>query len=289
MASRPARRAVRRLALAAMVAVTSLTALAGSGSPAQAAALSGPPSARRDLTVQGADVSWPQCPKGMGIPGRKALGLPMPSSSVQFLVVGLTNGPGFTRNPCLETQVAWARDRGLQTSAYAVVSYPTAGQLRQYAHAGPYRGISLRSRQRNVGYAEARYTIGVLASVGLAVPHVWVDVESYPFRPWSRSVLGNRALVRGALQAYRDAGLTTGIYSTPLQFGQIAGRVGWALPEWHTAGPLGRATALARCAEGSFTGGPVVLSQWWTSNADHDLTCPAATPTAFARYFTVPR
>ena len=281
--TRSARTAVRRLTLAATTA-----ALVACLTPAAVAAPA-PAPAPRDLTVQGADVSWPQCPPGTGIPGRKGLGLPMPSTAAQFVVVGLTNGPGFTRNPCLTTQLAWARARAIQTAAYAVASYPTAAQLRRYAQAGPYRGTTWRGRLRNVGYAEARYNLATLSAVGLSVPHIWVDVESYPFRPWSRSILGNRALVRGALQGYRDAGLTVGIYSTPLQFAQIAGWVGWAVPEWHTAGSRGRSTALARCAESPFTGGPVVLSQWWTSRADHDLTCPAATPSAFAQFFTVPR
>jgi hypothetical protein len=283
MPPRLARSAVRRLVLATAATVAAVVAVTAVVTPADAAP-------RQDeLSIRGADVSWPQCPPGVGIAGRKGLGLPMPAATAQFVVIGLTNGPGFTRNPCLATQVDWARARGLHTAAYAVASFPTAWQLRHYAQAGPYSGATARSRLRNVGYAQARTTIATLRAVGLAVPHVWVDVESYPFRPWSRSLLANRAVVRGALQAYAEAGLTTGIYSTPLQFGQIAGRVGWGLPEWHTAGPLGRATALNRCTEVSFTGGPIVLSQWWTSRADHDLTCPAATSTAFRQFFTVPR
>jgi hypothetical protein len=280
MPPRATRLAVRRLVLATVAVAGALSVVV---TPALAAPQAG------QLSVRGADVSWPQCAKGLGIPGRTGLGLPMPTTAAQFVVIGLTNGPGFTRNPCLATQVQWARLRGLQTAAYAVASYPTAWQLRHYAYSGPYSGSTTTSRLRNVGYAQARANVATLRSVSLAVPHVWVDVESYPFRPWSRSLTANRAVVRGALKAYADAGLTTGIYSTPLQFAQIAGRVTWALPEWHTAGPRGAATALARCAEGSFTGGPIVLSQWWTSRADHDLTCPAATQTAFWRYFTIPR
>src|SRR6478672_8225031 len=58
-----------------------------------------------DGPVTGGDVSWPQCPKGMGIPQKRSLGLPMPQSSAKFVLVGLTNGPGFTPNPCLADQV----------------------------------------------------------------------------------------------------------------------------------------------------------------------------------------
>lgn len=268
---------VPRLALAAL---TTIAALVAPLSPATAAP------AAQGATVRGADISWPQCPKGMGISGRKGLALPMPRSLAQFVVIGLTNGPGFTRNPCLATQVRWSQSRGLQTAAYAVVSYPTPWQLRRYAGSGPYAGTTARSRLRNVGYAQAVYNIATMRAMGLALPHIWVDVEAYPFRPWTRRLLDNRAVVRGALKAYGDAGLTTGIYSTGLQFPAIVGRVRWGLPEWHTAGPRSRATALARCSEAPFQGGPVVLAQWWTSSADHDLTCPAHAATAFDRFFT---
>ena len=58
---------------------------------------------------RGPDVSWPNCPKGLGIPSRPTQGKPMPPSSARFVVVGLTNGPAFHPNPCLEEQVAFAR------------------------------------------------------------------------------------------------------------------------------------------------------------------------------------
>ena len=109
--------------------------------------------------------------------------------------------------------------------------------------------LSLRSQLRNVGWAEGRYNLARLAAAGLTVPHVWIDVEHYSIRPWSSSRLDNRALVRGVVRAYQDAGVATGFYSTSLQWGQIVGSTRWSLPEWHTAGPTGRATALARCAE----------------------------------------
>ena len=55
--------------------------------------------------VVGRDVSWPNCPRGMGIPSRPSQGKPMPPPSARFVVIGLTNGPAFHPNPCLETQV----------------------------------------------------------------------------------------------------------------------------------------------------------------------------------------
>ena len=72
--------------------------------------------ARDGSPVLGGDISWPQCPKGLGIPQRRTLGLPMPTPDMEYVVVGLTNGPGFYPNPCLADQVAWVRERGLLLS-----------------------------------------------------------------------------------------------------------------------------------------------------------------------------
>jgi len=245
------------------------------------------PAAATTLVV-GGDVSWPQCPVGMGIPERRTLGLPMPASTARFVVIGLTNGPAFTPNPCLASQVAWARERAVPTSAYAVATWPTARQLSRRGAAGPYATTTLRSRLRNVGYSQGVYNLRRLASVGLTVPHVWIDVEHYSIRPWSRDRANNRAVVRGIVRAYQDAGVSTGFYSTTLQWPDIVGTVRWGLPEWHTAGPRARSVALSRCSEPSFQGGPVVLAQWWTSTADHDLVCPAgpAAATGLTTFFT---
>jgi len=238
--------------------------------------------------VAGGDVSWPQCPVGMGIPSRRSLGLPMPGDRALFVVIGLTNGPAFTPNPCLATQVQWARDRRVPVSAYAVATWPTARQLSRYAAGGPYAGTTRRARLRNVGYAEGTYNLRRLASVALSVPHVWIDVEHYSIRPWSQDRRDNRAVVRGVARAYQDAGIATGFYSTSLQWTDIVGRVSWGLPEWHTAGPRSKAVALGRCSEASFQAGPVVLSQWWTDSADHDLVCPAGPAAASMPAFFAP-
>lgn len=279
-------------ALSAPVAVGAAVVALVAGLVATPTASAGPvgiaaTSATGSTAVVGGDVSWPQCPVGMGIPARRSLGLPMPGDRARFVVIGLTNGPAFTPNPCLDSQVQWARDRRIPVSAYAVATWPTARQLSRYGASGPYAGTTRRSRLRNVGYAEGRYNLRRLAAVGLAVPHVWVDVEHYSIRPWSGDRRDNRAVVRGVVRAYQDAGVATGFYSTALQWADIVGRVAWGLPEWHTAGPRSRSVALTRCADAPFQGGPVVLAQWWTDTADHDLVCPAGpAATDLPAYFT---
>ena len=78
----------------------------------------------RDEPVIGADISWPQCPPGMGIEHKETSGQPMPTAEAEYVVIGLTNGPGFHANPCLADQVAWVRERGLLMAAYSVISWP---------------------------------------------------------------------------------------------------------------------------------------------------------------------
>ena len=161
-----------------------------------------------------------------------------------------------------------------------MATFPTTRQLARHGTTGPYAGVSRRSQLRNVGHAQGRYNLRRLERVGLTVPHVWIDVEHYSVRPWTRDKRDNRAVVRGIVRAYQDAGLSTGFYSTTLQWSSIVGAARWGLPEWHTAGPRSRAVALSRCREPSFQGGPTVLAQWWTDTRDHDLVCPTGPASA---------
>ncbi len=95
--------------------------------------------------VEGGDVSWPQCPKGMGIPQKRTLGLPMPLPTAKFVILGLTNGPAFTPNPCLASQVQWVKSRRLLAAAYAVNSYPNDQTLARYGQEGPVRRAAASS------------------------------------------------------------------------------------------------------------------------------------------------
>ena len=235
------------------------------GSTATAAPAAPPARPVGDL-VLGADVSWPNCPKGLGIPARPTQGKPLPGRQARFVVIGLTNGPAFHPNPCLDLQVSDARERGLWAAAYAVVTYPTRSQLR--AHAG---------RLRAAGTTQARQNIAAMREVGLDSPVVWVDVEPVTApAPWSRSRRANRAVLEGALAAYRAAGLRVGLYSTPHLWREIVGDARYGLPEWRTAGLSPRRVARDRCYGPSFQGGEAVLSQWYTSEQDFDLLCPGA-------------
>ncbi len=268
----PLRRTPARFALLALSLAMTVAALAGSlTSPASASVR--PPVGG---TLVGADIGWPNCPKGMGIPQRPTEGQPMPTAQARFVVLGLTNGPAFTPNPCLAAQVAWARARHLWTGAYSVTSFPTAAQLRRWGGSG-----TALQRLRRVGVAQARTNLAVMHRAGLRAPFVWVDVEPVPGWPWSASRAANNAVVDGVLAGYRAAGVGVGLYTYGAGWREITGgRQLPSLPTWLPSGRDTLAAAAARCRATSPSGGPVWLGQSTASSRDVNVTCPGVTGTA---------
>jgi hypothetical protein len=234
----------------------------------------------------GRDISWPQCPTNVGFGGRNGLGQPMPDPGVRFVVVGLTNGRAFTPNPCLDQHLAWVRRHHAAAAAYAFAAFPSRAQLRRHRYNGPYDGRTGFGALKNAGHAAAGYNIRVMQRHGFTSPHVWLDVEPSSSHPWSHRRKLNRAVVRGWIRGYRDAGYTVGVYSTPLLWRHILGGFRPGLPEWRTAGPATPRAALGKCRDESIQGGEAVIAQWWTSRRDFDRLCPSADRrTTMARYF----
>lgn len=217
----------------------------------------------RDGHVLGADISWPQCPPGMGIEHKETSGQPMPTDEAEYVVVGLTNGPGFHANPCLADQVAWVKQRGLLISAYSVISWPDEATQKQYG------GL------REAGYAQAQFNVASMEAAGLETPIVWLDVEQVPHYEWSASTSANAEVVVGAAQGYLDAGFRIGVYSTPYIWESLVGDLSLGVPEWRAAGQTSQAEALDRCgADWSIQGGRAVLGQWVQDSRDKNITCP---------------
>ncbi|HVK29432.1 MAG TPA: hypothetical protein VM575_13915 [Nocardioides sp.] len=232
--------------------------------------------APRDGDVLGGDVSWPQCPKGTGIPQKQGKGLPMPLPSAEYVVLGLTNGPGFTPNPCLADQVQWAKDNDVLVSVYAVSSYPDAATLEDEGANGPYDASTTIGQLKNVGYAQARFNIGTMATVGLLSPIVWIDVEPVPDFEWSGNLRANAAVIEGVARGYVDAGFRIGVYSTPSLYERVVGDFDLGgVPEWRAAGQTSKAEALNRCGDDwSIQGGTAVMGQWVEDQRDQNVTCP---------------
>jgi hypothetical protein len=213
--------------------------------------------------THGYDVSWPQCS------GSAAHHVPARPSS--YVVLGLTDGAGHTRNPCLGSQLAWARNGGARVGAYLVASYPTA-QQRAAASSGRYgQCSSLTCRLHNDGAAQAADAVAVMRRAGLAAPMVWIDVEFRHTYRWSSHHDRNRDVVEGIVRGLRASGVAVGVYSTSYMWEHTVGRWRLTVPNWVPSG-AGRAATKRMCG-GSATGGVTWVVQM-THTWDEDLTCP---------------
>jgi hypothetical protein len=274
------RRALASLVLAVAVAVPAGT-MAG---PAVADDLTQMPVSQPGgvaAGIRGGDISWPNCPTGMGVPGRRTQGLPLPTAQAHFFVIGLTNGRAFTRNPCLAGHLDAARDRGVPVSAYTMLSYPNAAERAAHGTSGPFGSATYADRIANVGYAQAAFALDTMAAAQFPSPFVWIDVEPRAERRWSRTIANNQALIGGALRAASDRGVGSGIYTYALAWRQITGGMILDVPLWAPGHSRARTFAgkmrqtIDSCSRIGFTGGPLVMAQWVWRNRDHDVTCPA--------------
>ncbi|MFP5333981.1 MAG: FG-GAP-like repeat-containing protein [Actinomycetes bacterium] len=236
----------------------------GGGAPAQAAA----------PTPEGYDVSWPQCPTSVG-----GFGLPMPPTTTQFVIIGLTLGLAFTENPCLGDQVAWVTANRKPAHGYTMATFPTAAQLSTYGTRGPWSSSTRAGRLSNVGYSEARHAVASMQRTGFAPPVVWIDVEPRPKQPWPTSSAAqqreNRYVIEGLMRGLREAGLSYGLYSFASAWTSITGS--WRLPgvpAWYPVGTLDSPTEPTdRCLQRSFSDSRIHLVQWTDNTYDFNITC----------------
>jgi hypothetical protein len=216
--------------------------------------------------THGYDVSWPQCS------GTDAHN--MPSGTPAYAVVGLTDVGDHTVNPCLGSQVSWAKDHGVRLGAYLLASYPTkAEQARSGSGLYGACGTSTLCRVRNDGAAQAREAIATMTDAGIKAPRIWIDVEARTINPWPRNPRRSDALLRGIVGGLRAGHATPGVYTTAHLWQQIAGSLRLNVPNWLPVGDEGPIAAQALCST-TATGGPTWLVQY-TVTLDEDLTCPA--------------
>ena len=246
------------------------------GTPAPAApapthpAAPAPPPARYPSGTTGYDISWPQC--GGSYP---------PSSPIG--VVGVNDGRGFTTNPCLSSEAAWA---GNGLDLYVNINSPSAADGTDSSGPAGNCAGNTSCMAYNYGYNDAQYSMSVARSQGLAPRMWWLDVEtvggcaqSDPTGGsgyWSCNQGLNRLTIQGALDAIRSAGSQVGIYSTSYQWGVItAGYTpsNGSPPNW-LAGD--EASPPSSWCDGShdFAGGaPWLLQVWPTQTYDRDQAC----------------
>jgi hypothetical protein len=209
--------------------------------------------------AQGYDVSFPQCGGG----------LPQP---LDFGVIGVNDGRAFTENPCLATEGAWSSP---STSLYMNINAPPSGAPQgTTGPAGACTGNHTGCMAYNYGYNAAVDAFAYASREGTAGTVWWLDVETA--NNWDSNVNNNARTIQGALDALGAEGVVVGIYSTPFQFGRIAGTFQPGVPVWRATG-AGLATAQADCSRAfGFGGGAVWLAQYGTAGIpyDQDYACP---------------
>jgi hypothetical protein len=239
--------------LAALVVVAAAVVVAvGSGAEARADTF---PSAGS----KGYDISWPQC------------GGPYPAAPFAFGIVGVTGGKSFSPNSCLSSQMTWARQGSASPMVYMNLNAPPRNSARAAdGPAGKCARRDLECQAYNYGWNATDYAWNYAVANGVNVERWWLDIETG--NSWSRDKSLNAITIGAAIEYLEDRGVTVGIYSTPYQWGIIAGSYAPGLDVW-TAGASSEAAAPNRCGSNyAFGGGTVVMVQW-VESYDRNYVC----------------
>ncbi|MGI9155021.1 MAG: hypothetical protein ACR2FG_00030 [Marmoricola sp.] len=211
----------------------------------------------------GIDLSWPQC------------GTTLPGISLDFAVIGLTDGYAGTVSPCLSEQVAWAHSQHLRVSLYVVPSSPNAATLAKAARLGPCAVTEQRCSDYHAGVLQARHALAAARAAHLRTNGWWLDVEESAHNTlWSENTAANVAVLRGWVATLRKAHGHVGVYSTGGYWSMITDDWQTRLPQWVAVGLAGIGAARSACSL-PFTDGPVVMTQWLTGPYDGNVLCPS--------------
>jgi hypothetical protein len=207
----------------------------------------------------GYDISWPQCPTSV------------PAPPFAFDVVGVNDGRALTHNPCLSAQQQWGR--GGFISLYINLNAPPPNDPAALSGPAGTCGSDTGCLAYNYGFNAARDAYDYATSQGAAAGVWWIDVETA--NTWDTNQFNNGRTIQGALDALATTGALAGIYSTPHQFGQIAGSYSPGVPNWVATGS-DFPTAVAFCDPShAFGGGRIFLTQYGDSTGfDRDYACP---------------
>jgi hypothetical protein len=254
----------RTLALLAAAAVIGSVAVAQTARHALAASTYG---------VLGYDISWPQC------------GGNQPAPSFDVAVVGVTDGHGFSGNPCLASEFAWSKQATLPSDLYVNIDLPSATPAQgQNGPAGVCAAGDVSCFAYNYGFNNSRYALAYASQQGVDARVWWLDVEtnnnwqtaslslaSYrtavPATPgmmvaYQYNVSANARAIAGAIDGLAASNKVVGVYSTQYQWNLLAGSFAPQVPVWYaTNDTVGRAPLY--CDQSlSFTGGPIWMVQY---------------------------
>ena len=239
-------------------------------------------------TSLGYDISFPQC--GAKLPAATGFG-----------VVGVDNGHSFSVNPCLASEITWART-SLSQSAQFYVNTDNPGPSNNanwpQSQSTPKlcSGANSVSCSYDYGWnaAQASFQAVVSAETQLSAASPtaaalgaqwWLDVETgnawqslrTGSAPTSAQFANDAATLQGQLAYFASIGVgTVGIYATSLQWGAIVGKNTGSTfasnPLW-VPGYATLAAAQAACSMTSFTGGRIAMIQYPLNGLDGDYVC----------------
>ncbi|MFZ1063490.1 MAG: hypothetical protein WAN30_08475 [Acidimicrobiales bacterium] len=246
------------------------------------------PSGAQPVSVStGYDISYPQCGATITYPAG-------------FGVVGVNDGHPYSTNPCLASEINWARATTAGVPAfYLNTDDPGPADTSNWPSSatGPQSCSGANSSNCAYDYgwgaAKASFANAIAAETtdGSASPATavtsanwWLDVETgnhwevleSAYGRSSASLTNDQSVLLGILAYLTSVGVqNVGIYSTSQQWNTITGSPPTAFknyPAW-MPGYATLAAAEAACALASFDGGRVAMIQYPMNGLDGDYAC----------------
>jgi hypothetical protein len=205
----------------------------------------------------GEDVSFPNCNETIG--------------QSSFGIVGVTDGLGFSQNPCLSQEASNFSSSNL--SLYVNTGYPGKNYGLKYQNFPMACTKSdLSCLAYNYGYNAGEYALRAANAANAKSATWWLDVETA--NSWTNQSAQNRQSLLGEFNALSQGGvLTVGVYSTTTQWNGITGTWHNAWPSWGATTWTTRQQAATYCSGHEFTGGPSLLMQFVSGPLDQDYAC----------------
>ena len=205
----------------------------------------------------GYDVSWPNCSA-------------TPPSNPHFGIVGVSDGTGYSQNPCLANEATWFPSINLDVNTgwndQSIYLNPTSPKV---CAVGDSNCLAY-----NYGYNAGLYAVNYANSQNVHASAWWLDVETG--NTWNSNVVQNQNSLQGEYDALQASGVTTvGVYSTTAQWQSITGswRNNW--PSWGATTWTSATQALTYCTGHQFTWGPSYFMQYKPKKSplDQDVAC----------------
>jgi hypothetical protein len=192
----------------------------------------------------GTDLSWPNCSSTL-------------TSLGQFGVIGVTDGAGYSSNPCMASEASHYSNVSLyvntgwdSSSSHVNTKYPyvcSVGNMNCLAY--------------NYGYNAGLYAFNAASANGLHSSTWWLDVETGD--TWSTNTTQNRNSLQGEHDALVASGVRNiGIYSTTYQWDSLTGTWLNNWPSWGATTVQTATQAKTYCSGHQFTGGSTWLIQF---------------------------